>query len=182
MSPCVAPSPSPAACKTRWPSWSRSIPRASVSVSTSTMSARASWPADWMPWSRTAWTRWEWMWTPPRSPCSTGCPASPRPWPRTSSPIAMNMAPSRTVNSCWKWAGSGPRPSNSVPASFAFVAAATRWMALPCTRNPTPWWSGSSPNWNRRWITCSATAACCAAWGPPTTPTSSLACPPWPTS
>jgi hypothetical protein len=49
-----AASPSPAGCRTRWPSWSRSTPRASAWASTSTTSTRASWPAPWTRWSRTA--------------------------------------------------------------------------------------------------------------------------------
>jgi uncharacterized protein len=53
-SACAARCRSPAACRTRWPNWSRSTPRPSASASTSTTSARPSWRARSMPSSRTA--------------------------------------------------------------------------------------------------------------------------------
>ena len=60
MSACAGRSRSPAAPRTRWPSWSRSIPGRSVWVCTSTMSTRNSstraWPGWWRAWS----TRWAW--------------------------------------------------------------------------------------------------------------------------
>lgn len=40
-STCAAQCPSHAACRTRWPSWSRSIPRPSASASTSTTCPRS---------------------------------------------------------------------------------------------------------------------------------------------
>ncbi|MCO7111215.1 hypothetical protein NIA69_21480 [Gemmiger formicilis] len=40
-STCAAPCPSHAACRTRWPSWSRSTPRPSASASTSTTCPRS---------------------------------------------------------------------------------------------------------------------------------------------
>ena len=51
---CAAPSPLPAACRTRWRNWSRSIPSPSAWASTSTTSPRPSWSAPWARWSRTA--------------------------------------------------------------------------------------------------------------------------------
>jgi protein Tex len=44
---CAARSPSPGACRTRWPSWSRSSPSPSASASTSTTSTRPSSPGRW---------------------------------------------------------------------------------------------------------------------------------------
>ena len=51
---CAAPSRSPAACRIRWPNWSRSSRSRSASASTSTMSTRPSRRARSMPWSKTA--------------------------------------------------------------------------------------------------------------------------------
>ncbi len=53
-SACAARSASRAACRTRWPNWSRSIRRASAWASTSTTSTSGDGAARWMPWSRTA--------------------------------------------------------------------------------------------------------------------------------
>jgi len=71
-SPCAVPSPSPAACKTPWPSWSKSSPAPSAWASTSMTWIRRSWPRPWTRWSSRPSTTWGLTSTPPRQPfCST---------------------------------------------------------------------------------------------------------------
>ena len=58
MSTCAARCLSPAVCRTRWRSWSRSTRRQSASGSTSTTCPKSGWTRRWTAWWRTVLTRW----------------------------------------------------------------------------------------------------------------------------
>ena len=77
-----------AACRTRWPNWSRSTRNRSASASTSTISRNSSCRARSTRWWRIASTGSASISTPPPRRCWRGFPASAPIWPPMSSRIA----------------------------------------------------------------------------------------------